>query len=201
MHQSRLLKQATGLRRILPLISQNREYSIARSQSVSSPNRQATATSTMASQDTHPTNPSAADPQPIATLAQASNGQSISSAGIDAPGDPAGPNHPQDAQPTTATGAPSTGDHNNTWLPPLPAPDTTPPSGATAGSDATTTTIEVNGARVSLADQLGPAVINADGTVSRIANWAEMGEAERRNTVRVLGKRNRLRLEALRGKE
>ena len=75
-------------------------------------------------------------------------------------------------------------------MPPLPAPET-------AGDDSPTT-IEVNGARVSLADKLGPAVVKADGTMSRIANWGEMSEIERRNTVRVLGKRNKLRLEALR---
>jgi hypothetical protein len=75
--------------------------------------------------------------------------------------------------------------------PPLPAPE----SGDTGA--APPTTVEVNGARVSLGDQLGPAVVNADGTMSRIANWAEMTEIERRNTVRILGARNKLRLEAL----
>jgi hypothetical protein len=59
--------------------------------------------------------------------------------------------------------------------------------------------VEVNGAAISLGDRLGPTVVHADGTVSRIANWAEMTEIERRNTLRVLGKRNQIRLEALRG--
>jgi hypothetical protein len=59
--------------------------------------------------------------------------------------------------------------------------------------------VEVNGAAISLGDKLGPTVVHADGTVSRIANWAEMTEIERRNTLRVLGKRNKIRLEALRG--
>lgn len=72
--------------------------------------------------------------------------------------------------------------------PPLPAPE----------EGDSPTTVEVNGARVSLLDKLGPAVVNADGTISRIANWAEMTEIERRNTIRVLGARNKLRLEALR---
>jgi hypothetical protein len=88
----------------------------------------------------------------------------------------------------------STPDSTQSHHPPLPLP-----SPETAGDDATT--IEVNGARVSLADKLGPAVVNADGTMSRIANWAEMTEIERRNTVRILGQRNKIRLEALRAQE
>ncbi len=54
-------------------------------------------------------------------------------------------------------------------------------------------------ASVSL-DHLGPMVVHQDGTLSRIANWGDMTEVERRNTLRVLGKRNQLRLESLRGK-
>lgn len=46
-------------------------------------------------------------------------------------------------------------------------------------------------------DALGPLVIHQDGTASRISNWAEMTEIERENTLRVLGKRNRTRLAAL----
>ncbi|KAB5585469.1 hypothetical protein GE09DRAFT_1277005 [Coniochaeta sp. 2T2.1] len=104
---------------------------------------------------------------------------------------------PAGSSPSTSTtpAAPATTKptHQAPPPPPLPAPE----PGQTSGEGATTT-IEVNGARVSLADQLGPAVVNADGTMSRIANWGEMSEVERRNTVRVLGKRNKLRLEALR---
>ncbi|KAL1877551.1 hypothetical protein VTK73DRAFT_8609 [Phialemonium thermophilum] len=48
-------------------------------------------------------------------------------------------------------------------------------------------------------DELGPMVVNADGTLSRIANWPQMTQIERENTLRVLGKRNQLRLGALRG--
>ncbi|KIW65734.1 hypothetical protein PV04_07960 [Phialophora macrospora] len=44
-------------------------------------------------------------------------------------------------------------------------------------------------------DALGPMVINSDGTLSRIHNWAEMTEAERERTLRILGKRNQLRRE------
>jgi len=50
-------------------------------------------------------------------------------------------------------------------------------------------------------DHLGPMVVNQDGTISRIANWDQMSEIERKNTVRVLGKRNKTRLDALKMKE
>lgn len=46
-------------------------------------------------------------------------------------------------------------------------------------------------------DHLGPMVVNTDGTLSRIANWDAMAEIEKKNTLRVLGKRNKQRLEAL----
>ncbi|KAH0842650.1 hypothetical protein AYO21_09001 [Fonsecaea monophora] len=44
-------------------------------------------------------------------------------------------------------------------------------------------------------DALGPLVINSDGTLSRIDNWAQMTELERERTLRILGKRNQLRRE------
>ncbi|GAA6036536.1 hypothetical protein JCM8097_003553 [Rhodosporidiobolus ruineniae] len=56
--------------------------------------------------------------------------------------------------------------------------------------------LDVNGEAFSLYDRLGPTVVNSDGTLSRIANWAEMGEAERARILRVLGARNQIRLEA-----
>lgn len=46
-------------------------------------------------------------------------------------------------------------------------------------------------------DHLGPMVVNVDGTLSRIGNWEQMTEIERKNTLRILGKRNKQRLEAL----
>lgn len=39
------------------------------------------------------------------------------------------------------------------------------------------------------------------GTLSRITNWLQMTEAERKNTMRVLAKRNKSRLEALKARE
>lgn len=44
-------------------------------------------------------------------------------------------------------------------------------------------------------------VVNVDGTMSRIDNWAEMSPIERANVERILPKRNRQRLEALRKAE
>jgi len=66
-------------------------------------------------------------------------------------------------------------------VPALPAP-----------SDAATQ-LQV-GETVSLEDRLGPLVVNADGSLSRIANWENMTEAEKANTIRVLGRRNGIRL-------
>lgn len=50
-------------------------------------------------------------------------------------------------------------------------------------------------------DHLGPMVINADGTMSRIANWQNMADIEKENTLRIIGKRNQVRLAALRKME
>lgn len=47
-------------------------------------------------------------------------------------------------------------------------------------------------------DKLGPLVVNSDGTLSRIHNWAGMTDAERERTVRVLNKRNQSRMNGLR---
>lgn len=46
-------------------------------------------------------------------------------------------------------------------------------------------------------DHLGPMVVNVDGSLSRIGNWDQMTEIERKNTLRVLGKRNKQRLAAV----
>ncbi|KAI1139913.1 hypothetical protein F5Y05DRAFT_335856 [Hypoxylon sp. FL0543] len=74
---------------------------------------------------------------------------------------------------------------------PLPLPEPT--------HTGDTTELPVGGEGVKL-DKLGPLVVNEDGTMSRIANWAEMAEIERQNTLRILGKRNQLRLDALKAK-
>ncbi|KAL1933230.1 hypothetical protein VTP01DRAFT_7320 [Rhizomucor pusillus] len=45
--------------------------------------------------------------------------------------------------------------------------------------------------------ELGPVVVNEDGTLSRINNWHEMADIEKSNVNRILLKRNRERLERL----
>jgi hypothetical protein len=73
------------------------------------------------------------------------------------------------------------------------------PLGLPSPSDSTpTTTIDMStgGSTVKL-DHMGPLVVNKDGTLSRISNWAQMADIERQNTLRILGKRNQLRREAL----
>ncbi|KDN39247.1 hypothetical protein K437DRAFT_250848 [Tilletiaria anomala UBC 951] len=50
-------------------------------------------------------------------------------------------------------------------------------------------------------DNLGPMVVNSDGTLSRIGNWSSMTDAEKERTLRVLGKRNRLRVADLKQHE
>ena len=42
-------------------------------------------------------------------------------------------------------------------------------------------------------------VVNKDGSLSRITNWPEMTEEERRRTLRIVVKRNRKRLAGLAG--
>ncbi|KAI9142052.1 hypothetical protein BKA69DRAFT_1069663 [Paraphysoderma sedebokerense] len=60
--------------------------------------------------------------------------------------------------------------------------------------------IAVNGASAKL-DELGPVVVNADGSISRITNWKEMTEHERKTTVRLVAKRNKERLDVLKARE
>lgn len=67
-------------------------------------------------------------------------------------------------------------------------------------SDSGAPQLEVGGEGVTL-DHLGPLVVNKDGSLSRIANWETMSEKERKNTLRVLGKRNQERLGELKGEQ
>ena len=72
---------------------------------------------------------------------------------------------------------------------PLALPEA--PANATTQLDMST-----GGTTVSL-DHLGPMVVNVDGTMSRISNWDKMAEIEKKNTLRIIGKRNKDRLAAL----
>lgn len=47
--------------------------------------------------------------------------------------------------------------------------------------------------------ELGPCIVNSDGTVSSIANWAELSERERAIALRRIAKRNEARRAALSG--
>ena len=59
--------------------------------------------------------------------------------------------------------------------------------------------IEVGQAATKLT-HLGPMIVNADGTMRRITNWDTLTEAEKANTMRVVGERNSRRLEILKAK-
>jgi translation initiation factor 2 gamma subunit (eIF-2gamma) len=64
------------------------------------------------------------------------------------------------------------------------------------------TKLDMSGEGVSVKlDHLGPIVVGTDGKLSRISNWENMMEIEKTNTLRVLGKRNKERIEALKAAE
>ncbi|PCG96260.1 Hypothetical protein PENO1_069290 [Penicillium occitanis (nom. inval.)] len=95
----------------------------------------------------------------------------------------------------SATTIPSTepqeqnNESNESKSPPLALPPT---------SDSTNQKLDVNGQGTTVSlDHLGPIVVNQDGTMSRISNWDKMTEIEQKNTMRIIGKRNKQRLEAL----
>lgn len=50
-------------------------------------------------------------------------------------------------------------------------------------------------------DHLGPMVVGVDGTLARVSNWEEMTANEQKATLRIIGKRNKDRLEALKTKD
>eukprot|EP00520_Triparma_pacifica_P003361 CAMPEP_0118654480 /NCGR_PEP_ID=MMETSP0785-20121206/12418_1 /TAXON_ID=91992 /ORGANISM="Bolidomonas pacifica, Strain CCMP 1866" /LENGTH=111 /DNA_ID=CAMNT_0006547155 /DNA_START=209 /DNA_END=544 /DNA_ORIENTATION=- len=49
-------------------------------------------------------------------------------------------------------------------------------------------------------DDLGPIIVNKDGTTSRVTNWLEMGKEEQERTQRMIKKRNEKRLKELKEK-
>ncbi|KAJ7088562.1 hypothetical protein C8R43DRAFT_297611 [Mycena crocata] len=53
--------------------------------------------------------------------------------------------------------------------------------------------LQAGGPAVTL-DDLGPMVVNSDGTLSRISNWSSLTNAEKDRTLRVLSARNKIRL-------
>lgn len=73
------------------------------------------------------------------------------------------------------------------------------PSPAPPPSSQQPQTLRVGGDAVRL-DAMGPLVVNVDGSVGRVANWAEMTPAEREGTMRLLQRRNQERLRVLKEK-
>mmetsp|Transcript_67507 Transcript_67507/g.149578 ORF Transcript_67507/g.149578 Transcript_67507/m.149578 type:complete len:162 (+) Transcript_67507:61-546(+) len=73
----------------------------------------------------------------------------------------------------------------------LPAP------GNATSSEDNVTTIEIGGETVKM-DKLGPFVVNTDGTIGRISNWHEMTTVEQETTLKLVVRRNRKRMAALR---
>ncbi|OQE36058.1 hypothetical protein PENCOP_c012G00212 [Penicillium coprophilum] len=82
----------------------------------------------------------------------------------------------------------------------LPASDPSNPISNQQGEGGIKIDMSGGGTEVKL-DHLGPMVVNVDGTLSQIGNWQQMTDIEKSNTMRVLGKRNKKRLEALKAKE
>ncbi|KOS20574.1 hypothetical protein ESCO_005459 [Escovopsis weberi] len=81
----------------------------------------------------------------------------------------------------------------------LPAPPLPEDANANANAPPATARLDLSaGATTVRLDALGPMVVNQDGTISRISNWAKMSEIEQTNTLRIIGKRNKTRLEVLR---
>ncbi|KAG6126427.1 hypothetical protein E4U12_006520 [Claviceps purpurea] len=108
--------------------------------------------------------------------------------------------HPHPHSPPAATQG-SQPDHPNTPIT-TSTESINKPALLPSPSDGATTTLDVSGegSTVKL-DHLGPLVVNTDGTMCRIGNWAQMSSIEKENTLRILGKRNKQRLEVLKKKK
>lgn len=76
-------------------------------------------------------------------------------------------------------------------VPALPAPSDY--------SEGPTRVLQLGGDAVKM-DDLGPIIINTDGTTRRIANWQTLTPAEQKNTIRLISARNKKRIEALQEK-
>ena len=59
--------------------------------------------------------------------------------------------------------------------------------------------LELNGNSVSM-EELGPIIINIDGTTRRISNWNTLTKHEKETTFRLIKERNKKRLDRLREK-
>ena len=78
----------------------------------------------------------------------------------------------------------------------LPAlPPSNPLASSPASEEGLVETLVVGGASLKM-DRLGPIVLNTDGSTSRISNWHEMTSEEQENTMRLIARRNKKRIEA-----
>ena len=68
-----------------------------------------------------------------------------------------------------------------------------------APSSANSQTLQL-GQSISM-DDMGPVIVNTDGSLRRIANWDTLSEQEQRNTLRLIAARNKRRIEQLKKKE
>lgn len=75
----------------------------------------------------------------------------------------------------------------------LPPPDQTQQS----QSSSDVHKIDLSNGSKDLANELGPLIINKDGTTGRITNWHQMTEEEKQRTLRIITARNRKRLQVL----
>lgn len=66
-------------------------------------------------------------------------------------------------------------------------------------SEGPTRVLQLGGDAIKM-DDLGPIIINTDGTTRRIANWQTLTAAEQKNTIRLISARNKKRIEALQQK-
>ncbi|KAL9932434.1 hypothetical protein V8E36_008551 [Tilletia maclaganii] len=83
----------------------------------------------------------------------------------------------------------------------LPAPGDEDKQQQTQSLDVSATAADGSDSTTFKFDALGPLVVNSDGTLSRINNWRDMTQAERDRIVRVLGKRNQLRIADLKAQD
>lgn len=60
----------------------------------------------------------------------------------------------------------------------------------------TTHKLEVGGPSLAMPD-LGPIIVNTDGTLRRIENWSQLTKAEQASTIKMVTRRNKKRLDAL----
>ncbi|KIW06334.1 uncharacterized protein PV09_02797 [Verruconis gallopava] len=103
---------------------------------------------------------------------------------------------------STASSAMSEPSNQQTSQEPTQAGTDTPVLALPAVEDAQATKLDASsGYGTARFDALGPVVVNVDGTLSRITNWDKMADIERKNTLRILAKRNKERLDSLKAQQ